>query len=193
MIAHLSGTLFSKISSKIIVDVSGVGYELEVPVSTLSAMPDLNQQVLVYVQMIVREDAQLLYGFATLSEKSSFNVLIKINGVGPKMALAILSTMSSQELAHAVHESNTTSLVKIPGVGKKTAERLIVELKDKLSVFESEVNTSKELNSTENEAISALESLGYKHSDASKLVKSVLKESDVVEDIIRLALRSNTK
>jgi Holliday junction DNA helicase RuvA len=182
-----------------LVDVNGVGYEIEAPMSTFYQLPELNQPVTLHTHLLVREDAQLLYGFATEQERRLFRSLIRLTGVGAKLALAILSGMSMDEFARSVHDNDIRSLVQLPGVGKKTAERLIMEMRDRLDDWQGEALTSggtgarppgMASSDASREAVSALISLGYKPPEASRMVQSVDSEGLNSEDIIRAALKS---
>lgn len=196
--------MLDKQSQQILVDVSGVAYEIEVPMTTLLQLPEVNEGVVLNTHLVVREDAQLLYGFYELKERSLFRILIKINGVGPKMAIAILSGMEVNDLVHCVHNNDLKALVRLPGVGKKTAERLVIELRDKLKDWELAANAEGQSNSTNTSAKSstfqdaetALVSLGYKPQEASRAVAGAarLLERDEQavnsENLIRLALKN---
>jgi Holliday junction DNA helicase RuvA len=200
VIGRIQGVLVSKQPPQLLVDVHGVGYELEAPMSTFYQLPEVNQPVTLHTHLVVREDAQLLYAFASEQERRLFRSLIRVNGVGAKLALAILSGMSSGEFARCVHENDTRSLVALPGVGKKTAERLIMEMRDRLADWEDEelapavgaVRQPPAAGSREadREAVSALIALGYKPQEASRMVQSVDSEGRNSEDIIRAALRA---
>lgn len=206
MIGRIKGILLDKQTSQILVDVNGVAYEIEVPLNTLFQLPALGEEVILSTHFVVREDAQLLYGFFELKERTLFRILIKINGVGPKMAIAILSSMNANELVRHVHNNDVDALVKIPGVGKKTAERLIIELRDKLKDWELDSNSATGIQGTTgqmhsssiHDAEAALVSLGYKPKDADKAVSSAVKaleqEKQEVssEALIRLALKNIT-
>jgi len=195
MIGRLTGEIISKKPPQILIDVNGVGYEVEAPMTTFYELPDAGNNVVLLTHMVVREDAQLLYGFATESERAMFRMLIRINGVGPKLGITILSGITSAELSRCVAENDVSTLVKLPGVGKKTAERLVIELKDRLkdlapvktTVIDQIPNFKQ---SPIDDAISALVALGYKASEAGRMVKSVDAENQSSEDIIRLALQS---
>jgi len=195
MIGRLRGKLIVKRAPQLLVDVNGVGYEVEAPMSTFYNLPELGDEVLLHTHMVVREDAQLLYGFGSEAERSFFRDLVKVNGVGAKMGLAILSGMSVDAFVRCVRESDVVSLVRLPGVGKKTAERLIVEMKDKLDKLaetalpQSSTIVTVELNDSVGDAISALESLGYKPSEASRMARAVKGDDLTSEDIIRQALK----
>lgn len=198
MIGRLSGEIISKKPPQILIDVNGVGYEVEAPMTTFYELPDAGNKVVLLTHMVVREDAQLLYGFATESERMMFRLLIRINGVGPKLGITILSGISSLELSRCVAENDVSTLVRLPGVGKKTAERLIIELKDRLKDLgpvktestSAEKHISHLIESPVDDAISALIALGYKPQEAGRMVKNVATENLSSEDVIRLALQS---
>lgn len=194
MIGWLHGTLLQKQPPYLLVNVSGVGYEVEAPLSVFYDLPAVNETLSIYVHMVVREDAQLIFGFSSQRQRDLFRTLIKVNGVGPKVALAVLSTLSVQELMQCMINEDDALLTKVPGIGKKTAQRLIVELKDRLQKEFADValdTSSAGLSSSADDrqdAISALVSLGYKHSDASRVVRGF--DGDLSsEEIIRQALR----
>src|SRR5210317_882606 len=161
-------------------ECSGVGYEIEVPMSTLYNLPEVNNEVFLLTHMVVREDAQLLYGFLTAEEKSSFKSLIKVNGIGAKVALSILSGVSIEQFLNAIEQQDVSLLIKIPGIGRKTAERLIVELKDKQDLrLQQSSQHSKNLT----DIMDALEALGYSKSDIQKVTKNFNEETNVNEGI----------
>jgi len=191
LIGRLSGTLLEKHPPQIVVDVNGVGYEVDVPMSTLYHLPATGERVTLLTHFAVREDAQQLYGFLSASERDTFRQLIKISGVGPKLALSVLSGLSVQDLAQAVALQETGRLTKIPGVGKKTAERLLLELKGKLA-DEIVGATGAVARSAGGDVLNALVSLGYSEKEAALAVKS-LPEDIAVEEGIRLALKSLAK
>ncbi|MBU2870859.1 Holliday junction branch migration protein RuvA [Colwellia sp. E2M01] len=209
MIGRLRGTLVEKLSPEILIECSGVGYEVTMPMTSIYALPELNQQATIYTHFVVREDAQLLYGFANKTERRLFRLLIKVNGVGPKLALAILSNMSADQFVSCVRHDDISAIVKIPGVGKKTAERLLIEMRDRLKDWQSEQihlvssdgvmpeqmsaelhQESTFINDNKGDAINALVSLGYKQVQADKAVKAVYQRDMSSEDIIRDALKS---
>lgn len=197
MIGRLIGKIILKKPPQVLIDVNGVGYEVEAPMTTFYALPDVGSEAVLLTHMVVREDAQLLYGFASESERTMFRLLIRINGVGPKLGITILSGIASAELSRCVSENDVATLVKLPGIGKKTAERLIIELKDRLKDIVPEgadaATLSLSINSQktdEEDALSALIALGYKPPEASRMVKSVDAKGLSSEDIIRLALQS---
>ena len=199
MIGRLRGTLAEKQPPHLILDVNGLGYELEVPMTTLYRLPPVGQSVTLHTHLVVREDAQLLYGFFEKRERELFRELIRLNGVGPKLALALMSGLEVDELVRCVQAQDTSTLVKIPGVGKKTAERLLVELKDRFKAWER-VPAMFELvadgptaiapvATAETDAVSALISLGYKPQEASKAVAAVNGKGKTSEELIRAALK----
>jgi Holliday junction DNA helicase RuvA len=195
MIGRLQGRVLDKQAPDLLLDVQGVGYEGLVSLSTFFAVPDIGETVTLHTHFVVREDAQLLFGFAELSERSLFRHLIKVNGVGPKMALAILSGMSATEFALCVHNNDVATLVKLPGVGKKTAERLVIEMRDRIGDIDASssgqiAETAKQPDIAE-EAESALIALGYKPQDAAKMVsRAVADDISSAEQLIRAALKS---
>ena len=201
MIGRLSGQLLEKQPPELLIDVNGVGYEVSAPMSTFYALPDVGEKVIIHTHMVVREDAQLLYGFSTQSERTLFRILIKINGVGPKLALTILSGITADEFIRCIHDNDAAALVRLPGIGKKTAERLIVELRDKVGAEaeSSDTTSSPGLMSVSTvkspiaDAVSALVALGYKPNDASKMVRSIETEGMNTEEIIRQALQGMAK
>lgn len=200
MIGRLSGTLLEKQPPQLLLDVQGVGYELEAPMSTFYQLPATGESVTLHTHMVVREDAQLLYAFYSLSERQLFRDLIKINGVGPKLALTILSGVTAEEFTRCVMENDAKALTALPGVGKKTAERLIIELRDRLakeaaSVLPNAGNIAglKKAANPISDAVSALISLGYKAQEASQMVRAVDAEDLSTEDIIKAALKGMVK
>lgn len=200
MIGFLRGTLIQKTPPQLLLDVQGVGYEVEAPMTTFYDLPALGQEVKLHTHLVVREDAHILFGFASETERLLFRVLIKVNGVGPKLALTILSGQSVAEFYRCVDDNDVKSLVRLPGVGQKTAERLIIEMRGRLPEL-GEVSTTKGLPSNaastqaspKQEAISALCALGYKPQDATKMVQAVATEDRSCEDMIRMALRGAIK
>ncbi|MCW9013238.1 MAG: Holliday junction branch migration protein RuvA [Gammaproteobacteria bacterium] len=201
MIGRLRGKIIQKQPPQLLIDVQGVGYEVDAPMSTFYQLPNIGEDVILHTHLVVREDAQLLYGFASESERSLFRNLIKINGVGAKLALTILSGMNAEEFVHCVHDNDTAALVRLPGIGKKTAERLIIELRDKLKDALPESSTaipagsrgSAPASSPSGDAVSALVALGYKPQEASRMVRSVGADGLGTEDIIRLSLQGTVK
>ena len=198
MIGRLRGTLAEKQPPHLLLDVNGVGYELEVPMTTLYRLPAVGEPLTLHTHLVVREDAHLLYGFFEKRERELFRELIRLNGVGPKLALALMSGLEVDELVRCVQAQDTAALVKVPGVGKKTAERLLVELKDRFKAWESipsiaplvaEPQLAQAVSSAENDAVSALISLGYKPQEASRAVAAVKEDGMSSADLIRRALR----
>ncbi|WP_154222977.1 Holliday junction branch migration protein RuvA [Marinicella rhabdoformis] len=195
MIGRLNGTLVhTEIPAHLIVDVNGVGYEVEVPSSVFSELPELKQTVTLVIHHLVREDASILYGFRSYPQRQLFRALLKVNGIGAKSALAVLSTMSSAEFSQVIQEQNVTAICKVPGIGKKTAQRLIIEMRDKVDVdaITAADPTAKPQASQfgkNTEAESALQALGFKPQEASMMVKKVATDEMSVEDIIRTCLQ----
>ncbi len=195
MIGRLSGTLIAKQPPLLLLDVHGVGYEIEAPMSTFFKLPAIGEAVVLQIHLVVREDAHLLFGFASQAEKNLFREIIKITGIGPKLALAILSGIGVDDFWAAVRVAETGRLVKLPGIGKKTAERIVIELRDKAGaggpgdlgmLNASGVSIPA---SPMSEARAALESLGYKPPEAQKLTDAVHKEGMSTDQIIREALK----
>jgi Holliday junction DNA helicase RuvA len=199
MISFLRGILHFKKPPVVVIDVNGVGYECQAPMSTFYKLPDPGQTVFLHTQFIVREDAQLLYGFYEQEERALFCSLIKVNNVGPKLALAILSGIEPEQFVSCIQQQNVDALIHIPGVGKKTAERLIVEMRDQLAGWQCQPKQGIALTSKEKsanltqDALSALLSLGYKPQEASKLISRVGDGYSSAEELIRLALQSSLK
>ena len=192
MIGRLQGQLAAKNPPQVLVDCHGVGYEVDVPMSTFYNLPELGGMVTLLAQFIVREDAQLLYGFLTAVERASFRELIKISGVGPRTALAVLSGMSVADLAQAVAAQETARLVKVPGIGKKTAERLLLELKGKLGADLPLTGGAAAVGDAANDIQQALMALGYNEKDAAAALKALPAGVGVSEGI-KLALKSLAK
>jgi holliday junction DNA helicase RuvA len=191
MIGRITGTLAEKTPPQLLVDVHGVGYEIDVPMSTFYNLPALGQTVALLTHFVVREDAQQLFGFLTAAERSTFRLLVKISGVGPRTALAILSGLSVAELAQAVTLQDGARLVKVPGIGKKTAERLLLELKGKLGPDLSTPATAA-ASDAHNDIVQALMALGYNEREAHAALKAL--PADIgVSDGIKLALKALTK
>jgi Holliday junction DNA helicase RuvA len=201
MIGRIRGTLVHKQPPDILVEVGGVGYELQVPMTTLFQLPELGSEVLLVTHFVVREDAQLLYGFIDERDRALFRQLIKVSGVGPKLGLTILSGMDSASFARCVQRDDISSLIALPGVGKKTAERLLVEMRDKLKDWLGQAAGTAEplaggitiepVTDMVADAESALIALGYKPAEASKVVAAVNDDSvGDSEELIRRALKS---
>ena len=187
MIGRIAGTLLEKSPPRILVDAHGVGYELEVPMSTFYNLPALGQTVALLTHFVVREDAQLLFGFLSDTERRTFRELVKVSGVGPRTALAVLSGLSADELAQAVVQQSSARLVKVPGIGKKTAERLLLELKGKLEFSSSAAATPAD--DAQNDVLQALLALGYSEKEAAAALKTLPAGVGVSEGI-KHALKS---
>ena len=198
MIGFLRGKLIKKQPPLLILDVKGVGYEIEAPMTTFYVLPKTGNEIEIYTHLVVRDDAHLLFGFATENERLLFRNLIKVNGVGAKMALTILSGIEANEFSQCIQNNNAERLTKLPGIGKKTAERLIIEMRDrienipKLATIQKNGNMDKRSNPAD-EAISALISLGYKPAEASKYVLAITNDGMSSEELIREALKYSVK
>jgi Holliday junction DNA helicase RuvA len=197
VIGRIRGVLVDKKPPEIQIDVAGICYEVQVPMSTLYQLPELGKELTLHTHFVVREDAQLLYGFFEEKDKSMFRSLIKINGVGPKMALGILSSMEANEFVRAVRSNDINAMVKMPGIGKKTAERLLIEMRDRLKDWDAEEGSTKESVSASasitSDAETALISLGYKPQQAAHAIAAVLKTNPEIqgsEELIRHSLKS---
>ncbi|QTG88073.1 Holliday junction branch migration protein RuvA [Vibrio sp. Vf1514] len=203
MIGRLRGTLIEKQPPQVLIEVGGIGYEVQMPMSCFYELANIGDEAIIYTHFVVREDAQLLYGFNTVNERALFREVIKANGVGPKMGLAILSGMTASQFVACVEREDISTLVKLPGVGKKTAERLVVEMKDRLKgwgagdLFTPATDAAPldamgaiHDQNAEEEAVSALLALGYKPAQASKAVSQVSQPDMTSEQLIREALKS---
>jgi len=203
MIGRIHGTLLEKQAPRLLVDVGGVGYEIEVPLTAYYKLPESGQAITLHTHFVVREDAQLLYGFLDKAERELFRVLIKVNGVGPKMALAILSGIEGAEFVRCVQNHDINTLIKLPGVGRKTAERLLVEMQDRLKDFSHWLpslpatlgagGTKRTARIEISEAESALIALGYKPQEAARAIAALNTDGLKSEDIIRQALKNMVK
>ena len=193
MIGRLRGTLVRKEPPALLVEAGGVGYELEAPMTTFYDLPAAGEPVTLYTHLVVREDAHLLYGFSRESQRRQFRALLKVNGVGPRVALAVLSGLSEAELATCIAREDVARLTQIPGIGRKTAERLIVELRDKMAAeppLASAPTSTPAPADPIGEAVSALVALGYKPNEASRVVRAVPNTGLSTEEIIRQALKA---
>ena len=188
MIGRLTGLLAEKTPPQVLIDVNGVGYEVDVPMSSFYNLPGLGERVTLLTHFVVREDAQLLYGFLTAPERAAFRQLIKISGIGPRMALGLLSGLSVAELTQAVTQQQTGRLVKVPGIGKKTAERLLLELKGKLGPDLGAPGAAV-VSDAQADIVQALVALGYSERDAAAALKALPAEVGV-SDGIKLAMKS---
>ncbi len=197
MIGRLHGIILEKQAPDLVLDVQGVGYEVAAPMSTFINLPAINEEVTLFTHLIVREDAQLLYGFSTTRERLLFRSLLKVNGVGAKLALTILSGSDVDDFSRSVQEGDAASLTRLPGVGKKTAERLIIEMRDRLKDISGAmglkpvVSPAAKLAGAKDEANNALVSLGYKPAEAEKMIRSIDTDGLNTEQIIKLALQRN--
>ena len=193
MIGRLTGVLLEKRPPQLLLEVGGVAYEIEAPMSTFYALPGLGQNLSLHTHLHVREDAQLLFGFASEAERSLFRALIKVNGVGAKVALGILSGISVENFSHSIISADISALTRVPGIGKKTAARLVVEMRDKLDGLPLGTMSGTgggSLGGAASQATEALIALGYKPTDAAKMVKSAALKAETTEQIIRVALQS---
>jgi Holliday junction DNA helicase RuvA len=203
VIGRLRGVLLEKVAPEVLIECNGVGYEVTMPMTSIYTLPNVNDEAIIYIHFVVREDAQLLYGFANKVERKLFRLLIKVNGVGPKLGLAILSGMSADQFVSCVIHDDLSTIVKIPGVGKKTAERLLIEMRDRLKDWQLDASSTEIdnilvsntientfINDEKGDAINALISLGYKQAQADKAVKAVFEKGMKSEDIIRFALKA---
>lgn len=202
MIGRLTGTLAQKQPPALMIDVGGVGYEIEAPLSTFYDLPEVGAQVSLFTHLVVREDAHLLYGFAREAERRLFRVLLKVSGVGPRMALAILSGMTADDFARCIESDDVTALTRLPGIGKKTAQRLIVEMRDRLAegdlhaTLGAAAPTGTDRTAGDDavsDATSALIALGYKPAEAGRMVRPLAQEGLSTEDLIRRALQATAR
>lgn len=200
MIGFLRGVILDKQPPALVLDVQGVGYEVEAPMTTFYDLPELGGEVHLYTHLMVREDAHTLYGFSAEADRALFRSLIKVNGVGARLALTILSGLSVDEFQRSVHDQDAAALVRLPGIGKKTAERLIIEMRDRLPPRDASTSqaTDRSLGEAlahqpDQEALNALVALGYKPQDANRMVRGVSTEAKSSEEIIRLALQSTQR
>lgn len=194
MITHITGKLTEKKAPSLVIDVNGIGYEIHAPMSTFYALPEIGQSITLLTHFVVREDAHILFGFHSEQERKLFRTLIKVNGVGPKLALTILSGIEPDDFVQCIHAQDDARLTHIPGIGKKTAERLLVEMKDALSQWHTSapIVTQHALldpNQVIQDAISALTALGYKPTEAKTAVTKVHQADFNHEQLIRLALQ----
>ncbi len=201
MIGRLKGIVLEKKAPDLLLDVNGVGYELQAPMSTFYQLPATGQGVLLHTHLVVREDAHLLFGFYEQQERALFRALIKVSGVGPKVALAILSGVTADEFVRLVRQDDDTALTRIPGIGKKTAERLLLEMRDRLKDWQSPTvpgdragapQQASGASAVSEDAETALIALGYKPAEAARMIVRTLKDNPTLErseEIIRLALK----
>lgn len=191
MIGSLRGRLAGKMPPHVLVECGGVGYELETPMSTFFGLPDTGKEVFLHTHLVVREDAHVLFGFSTVEEKQLFRALLRVSGVGARIALAVLSAMSVRDFERCVRHEDTAMLTKVPGIGRKTAERLIIEMRDRLGKGAPVPATAGRLAASDarSEAFDALVALGYKPAEVNRLLGDIEVAGKSAEDIIRLALR----
>ncbi len=189
MIGSLRGRLIAKQAPSIILECNGVGYDVETPMSTFFELPAVGSECFLYTHLLVREDAQILYGFASDAERALFRSVLKVRGIGARIALAILSAMTESDFNRCIEYEDAAALSKIPGIGKKTAERLIVEMRDRISTKGDNVVRIDVEKGAKSEAIDALVALGYKPAEVNKLIAKLDVDGQSAEDIIRLALR----
>ncbi|MDF1817143.1 MAG: Holliday junction branch migration protein RuvA [Immundisolibacteraceae bacterium] len=193
MIGRISGVLMEKEPPRLLVDVSGVGYEIDAPMSTFYQLPAVAEPVVLHIQTVVREDALLLYGFYSKAERSMFNKLVSVSGIGPRLALTVLSGMGVAELATAIGNQEVDLLIRVPGIGRKTAERLLLDLKDKMEMFggvSGIADSNLPAASVVDEAADALEALGYKRTEAMRIIRKLDGEVHTAsESLIKAALK----
>ena len=194
MIGRIAGNIIMSQPPQLMIDCNGVGYEIEAPLSVFFDLPPVGKPVVLFTHLTIRDDAHLLFGFKSIAQRSMFRELIKVSGVGPKVAIGILSGLSIEEFSACIADGDVAMLTRLPGIGKKTAERLIVEMKDRLEKLPTESGlpeaaggAGRSGGSNQSQAIAALEALGFKNAEARKMVKDVT--GDTVEDIIREALK----
>lgn len=188
MIGRITGTLIEKNPPAICVDVQGIGYEIDIPMSTLYDLPEIGQTVSLHTHLSIRDDAHVLFGFGSASEKNAFRTLIKVSGIGPKTALAILSSLTVDDLIAAIESEDIALLTRAPGIGKKTAERMLLELRDKFSASAAASPGTSAPTSGRSDMLNALLALGYNQNEANRALKSVHADTSVSEGI-RLALQ----
>lgn len=197
MIGYVRGKLKVKTPPLLVIEVHGIGYEIEAPMTTFYDLPEIGEEVKLHTHLVVREDAHILFGFSAEADRVLFRALIKVNGVGPKLALTLLSGLSADEFHRCIHDNDANTLVRLPGIGKKTAERLIIEMRDRLPDLSGEITTDGSsyqaaqsyADNPVQEAVSALVSLGYKPQDATRMVQNIPSENKSCEEIIRAALQ----
>jgi Holliday junction DNA helicase RuvA len=198
VIGRLRGELVAKHPPALLLDVGGVGYELEAPMSTFYTLPETGARVTLLTHLAIRDDAHVLYGFARETERDLFRALLRVSGVGPRLALAILSGMTAEEFARCVQAGDTAALVRLPGIGKRTAERLVVEMRDRVDSLSPGPGTAVSLSPAAlsrsgepaDEAVSALVALGYRPADATRMVRAVMAPDLTSEELIRAALKA---
>lgn len=197
MIARLEGVLRTRDLQSVLLDVGGVGYEIEVPLSTLASLPEAGASVVLFTHLVVREDAHILFGFLRSRDRDLFRRLIRVNGIGARLALAMLSTMAADELAGHITSGNVAALTRVPGIGKRTAERVVLELGERLIELGFGAAAGGDVGAPgrgiEREAAAALEALGYRAADAERMVAAVRGQVETTEALVRLALRATLR
>jgi Holliday junction DNA helicase RuvA len=197
MIARLEGILRARDLQSVLLDVGGVGYEIEVPLSTLASLPEAGASVVLFTHLVVREDAHMLFGFLRSRDRDLFRRLIRVNGIGARLALAMLSTMAADELAGHITGGNVAALTRVPGIGKRTAERVVLELGERLTELGFGAAAGGDVGAPgrgiEREAAAALEALGYRAADAERMVAAVRGQVETTEALVRLALRATLR
>ncbi len=198
MIARLEGTLCARELQNVLVDVGGVGYEIEVPLSTLASLPETGTSVVLFTHLVVREDAHVLFGFLRSRDRDLFRRLIRVNGIGARLALAMLSTMAADELAGHITGGNVAALTRVPGIGKRTAERIVLELGERLTELGFGAGAGADGDARpgrgiDREAAAALEALGYRAADAERMLAAVRGQAETTETLVRLALRATLR
>ncbi|MFO8004541.1 Holliday junction branch migration protein RuvA [Thioalkalivibrio sp.] len=197
MIARLEGILRARDLQSVLLDVGGVGYEIEVPLSTLASLPEADAPVVLFTHLVVREDAHVLFGFLRSRDRDLFRRLIRVNGIGARLALAMLSTMAADELARHITGGDVAALTRVPGIGKRTAERVVLELGERLTELGFGAAAGAEAGApgkgVEREALAALEALGYRAADAERMLAAVRGQADTTEGLVRLALRATLR
>jgi len=196
MIGHLTGKVLTKKPTQVLLDVNGVGYEINISINTFDKISAVGEQISLHTYLSVREDALVLFGFHTFTEKELFEILIGVNGIGPKLALGILSGISADEFKDAISNGNVSRLVLIPGIGKKTAERMVIELRDKIDkVTSTESNLTQTTFTVKDDAVAALIGLGYNQKTADRITRSLLEDNPKlsIEELIRESLKNLNK
>jgi len=197
VIARLEGILRTRDLQSVLLDVGGVGYEIEVPLSTLASLPEAGAPVVLFTHLVVREDAHILFGFLRSRDRDLFRRLIRVNGIGARLALAMLSTMAADELAGHITGGNVAALTRVPGIGKRTAERVVLELGERLTELGFGAATGGDAGApgrgVEREAAAALEALGYRAADAERMLAAVRGQAETTEAMVRLALRATLR
>lgn len=198
MIARLEGMLRARDLQNVLLDVGGVGYEVEVPLSTLASLPETGTTVVLFTHLVVREDAHVLFGFLHSRDRDLFRRLIRVNGIGARLALAMLSTMAADELAGHISGGNVAALTRVPGIGKRTAERIVLELGERLTemgfgMAAGADGDARPGRGMDREAAAALEALGYRAADAERMLAAVRGQADTTEALVRLALRATLR